>query len=157
MTRILRAYVIPAALSLLPSEMASPEAAALLLAIAQQESGCIARTQMDGGPARGYWQAEQGGMIRGVLGHPQTADLARALWRDLDYHAEPTAWAVYDAVQHNDVLAAGIARLGLLTLPGALPDRADVIGGWRQYLAAWRPGKPRPNDWPASWRIGWEA
>jgi hypothetical protein len=152
--RLIRDYAIPAALSTLPPAMASRDAAALLLAIARQESDGECRVQV-GGPARGYWMFEQGGGVRGVLSHPKTADLARTVWRALDYPNVPTTWAVYDALRHNDVLAAAFARLLLWTLPDALPGQADPDTGWRLYVSAWRPGKPRQERWAESWRIGW--
>jgi hypothetical protein len=153
-TRLIRDYAIPAALSLLPPAMTSREAAALLMAIAQQESDGEYRAQV-GGPARGYWMFEQGGGIHGVLAHPKTADLARTVWRALDYPNTPTAWAVYDALRHNDVLAAAFARLLLWTLPEELPTADAPNAGWACYMRAWRPGKPRPEKWAASWRTGW--
>ncbi len=156
MIRLLRDYAIPAALSVLPPAMTSPEASAFLLAVAQQESGCEYRAQI-GGPARGFWMFEQGGGIRGVLSHPKTADLARTVWRTLGYTGQPTPWGCYDAIRHNDVLAGAFARLLLWTLPDALPAKDDAGTGWRLYMSAWRPGKPRPERWPESWRIGWEG
>lgn len=156
MIRLLRDYAIPAALSVLPPAMTSREASALLLAIAQQESGCEYRAQI-GGPARGFWMFEQSGGVRGVLNHAKTADLARTIWRTLGYTGQPTPWGCYDAIRHNDVLAGAFARLLLWTLPGRLPTRDEPDCGWRNYIAGWRPGRPRHETWAESWRIGWEG
>lgn len=138
------AYVIPAAFSFLPANMDSPEARRMLLAIGLQESRFKHRRQIRG-PARGYWQFERGGGVMGVLLHGATAGMARAACDALNYR--PDGWAVYDALEDNDTLACIFARLLLWTLPDALPT--DPEAGWDQYLAAWRPGKPHPETWPA--------
>lgn len=152
--RLLRLAIRPA-LDLLPSSMASREAEALLLSIAWQESEMRHRAQVPVPYARGYWQFERGGGVAGVLRHPVTAPHARALCGVLDIGAD--TGPVYEALQHQDVLAAGFARLLLWTLPGPLPGRAQRDTGWAQYLAAWRPGKPHERRWPQSWTVGWTA
>ena len=58
-------YTLPSAFALLPPAMDTPDARVLLLAIGLQESKFSHRLQI-GGPARGYWQFEQGGGVRGV-------------------------------------------------------------------------------------------
>lgn len=156
---LLRIGIRPA-LSLLPPAMSSAEAEAFLLAIAIQESdGLRARRQYLGGPARSFWQAEEGGGFKGVLTHPATAAHARALCRTLV--VPPTYTAVYVAIEFHDVLAAGFARLLLWTLPSRLPRRHEPDEAWRQYAdkdtGAWRPGKPHPSKWPASWAQAWQA
>lgn len=151
--RLLRLAVRPA-LSMLPARMTSPESEAMLMAIAWQESRMQHRRQVLG-PARSYWQAEQDGGFRGVLTHRATAGYARVLCDALDVPATHTA--VYVAVEYQDVLAAGFARLLLWTLPGRLPRRAEQDAAWSQYLDAWRPGRPHARTWPTSWDIGWRA
>src|SRR5690606_12018619 len=69
--------LIEAGLALLPEPDSSREARAMLLAIALQESRFMHRRQI-GGPARGYWQFEVGG-VRGVMTHRHTSTLAREL------------------------------------------------------------------------------
>ena len=110
-----------------------------------------------GGPARGFWQFENGGGVVGVLAHKQTSVIARDALEALAYPRGIPPWSVYDALAHNDVLACVFARLLLWTLPGQLPsvDRRD--DGWSAYLAAWRPGKPHIERWDSSWSIGWEV
>lgn len=149
----LRQIVIPAAFALLPPEMASPEATALLMAIALQESGCTARRQV-GGPARGYWQFEVNG-VRAVMAHPACYKPMNAATDALGYTYDSTD--LYVALEHNDVLAAIFARLLIWSDPHALPPATDPDAGWKVYVAAWRPGTPRPADWPANFAHGWQA
>ena len=140
----MRDHVMPAAFSLLPEGMDSEDARVMLLAIGLQESRFDHRVQI-GGPARGFWQFEKGGGIRGVLGHHATKYHAMSACRHLRYFdADDEA---YNAIAHNDVLACVFARLLLWSLPQPLPTSSD--DGWDQYLAAWRPGKPHPETWAA--------
>ena len=71
--------VIPAALALLPPQMDTQEARAMLIAIALQESRLTYRKQI-GGPARGLHQFETGG-VRAVLRHAATEAHAFVLVR----------------------------------------------------------------------------
>lgn len=52
----------------------------------------------------------------------------------------PVATAVHPALEVDDVLAAGFARLLLWTDPHRLPAVGDVEGAWQLYLRTWRPG-----------------
>lgn len=133
------------ALALLPAAMDTPAARVELLAIGLQESRFIDRRQLVGkppkptGPAKSFWQAEQGGgMVRGVRLHVATASLAALLYRARGVQANDAA--IWDAIENDDVLAAGLARLLLWSEPGALPAPADEQGAWQLYLRAWRPG-----------------
>jgi len=149
----LHRYILPAAYQMLPPEMASDAATALLLAIALQESKAAHRRQVRG-PARGFWQFELGGLA-GVRRHEASAPhLARAL-AALHYPATLSTADAAAAIEHNDVLAGVYARLLLWTLPDPLPGPDDVEIGWAQYLAAWRPGKPHPEIWPAHVLTAW--
>jgi hypothetical protein len=145
-----RDYVIPAAFSLLPGEMGSPGAAQMLLAIGLQESRFAHRRQI-GGPARGYWQFEAGGGTRGVLSHQASSVLAVAMLRRLGYSPDLGFAGVHAVLEHNDILACVFARLLLWTLPVPLPAPDAGDEGWRQYMAAWRPGKPHPETWAMHW------
>lgn len=136
---------IEPALALLP-QMDRRAAKIMLAAIALQESGIKHRRQV-GGPARGYWQFEQGGGVRGVLNHPASSPHIRRVLKELDYSSESSPADCYAAIEHNDILAAAFARLLLWTDPAPLPDDAD--GAWNLYLRTWRPGKPHPGTWPA--------
>lgn len=152
MIELVRDYVIPQAYAVLPKEMQSREATAMLLAIGLQESRFLHRRQLPVGPARGFWQFERGGGVHGVLSHPSTAEHARHALKLLRYPYLVTFDAereIWEALEHNDVLAAVFARLLLWTLPEALPMPEQTEEGWRQYLDAWRPGKPHRASWPS--------
>lgn len=142
------------ALSLLPPEMTSPAAKALMLTIALQESRLEHRRQI-GGPARGFWQFEVNGTL-GVLNHDKSRTLALQSLKLLGYQ-DVFAEEVHPLLEHNDVLAAIFARLLLWTLPMPLPVRRRVSEGWDQYLEAWRPGRPHPGTWGENWQDAWEA
>lgn len=121
------------------------EALVELLAIGLQESRFIYRRQI-GGPARSFWQFEQGGGVKGVLNHEATQAKARALCAAREVDATPAA--VYNRLEHDDVLGAGFARLLLLSDPRPLPGLGKADDAWSYYLRNWRPGKPHPQTWP---------
>lgn len=141
------------ALAYLPAGTSSPQAESMLAAIALQESGIRHRRQV-GGPARGFWQFERAGVV-GVMTHAASREHAQSLRVSLAYPPRMSAQSVLEAIEHNDILAAGMARLLLWTLPGRLPLEAEAAQGWSQYLSAWRPGRPRPETWEATWRAAW--
>lgn len=150
----IRERAIAPALALLPARMSSPEAEVMLLAIGLQESRFQHRRQLVGspprptGPAKSFWQAELGGgMVTGLLRYHDDSvrDLAVGLCavRGVD----PSPRAVWDAIERDDVLAAGLARLLLWTDPGRLPRLGDADGAWQLYVRTWRPGKPHRSTW----------
>lgn len=138
------ATAINPALLLLPARMDSPAARVQMVANGLQESRLIHRRQI-GGPARGLWQFERGGGVLGVLRHSLTA--AHAVTLCVARSVPPLAQDVYAQLEHDDVLAAGFARLLLWSDPSALPTIGDVDGAWRLYLRTWRPGKPHRATW----------
>ncbi|NMK48065.1 hypothetical protein [Achromobacter sp. Bel] len=138
--------VINPALALLSAGMDSPEARVMLLAIGLQESRFLHRRQI-GGPARGLWQFEQGGGVRGVLAHPASRDAAQRICAAC--RVAPAAASVYPVLETDDVLACAFARLLLWTDAKRLPSVDDSSGAWSLYLRTWRPGKPHPQTWPA--------
>lgn len=145
-------FVLPAAFSILPATMHSPEAEALLLAIGLQESRFVHRRQV-GGPARGFWQFELGG-VRAVMAHERTnadVSLAAAALRYPGSRPEE----LLEAIEHNDCLAAVLARCLLWTLPAPLSSEHDAAGGWELYLDAWRPGKPHRETWDNCYQRAW--
>lgn len=148
----LLALGIDPALTLLPPRMTSDDARAMILAIALQESKCQHRRQLHGGPARSYVQFERAG-IAGVLSHRASAGHAVNVCQLLDIEASIDG--VYTAIEFNDVLMATFARLLLWTLPRPLPLRDEVDEAWRDYLEAWRPGKPHPETWRAHYADAW--
>jgi len=156
---VIKTAVVPA-LDILPRAMDSTPARVMLLAIGQQESGFAVRRQYGNGPARGFWQFEQGtqksrGGVWGVYLHD-----ASRYWLSVLCAARHVAFdpvAVYNALEHDDVLAAGVARLLLFTDPMKLPAVDDGPGAWALYLRTWRPGKPRPETWAGYHRAAVKA
>jgi hypothetical protein len=154
------------ALSLLPNAMDSADARVMLYAIGLHESRFKHRRQIikkngqlvPEGPAKGFWQFERGGGCKGVLTHPASRHHAAALCTR--YGVNATARDLWDALEHNDVLAAGIARLLLWTDPKPLPQRFEPRAeaqGWCYYERVWRPGKPHPETWDDCWRAAVKA
>ena len=151
MLELARTYTLPAALSLLPTRMDTTLARRYLLAIALQESRFEHRRQI-GGPARGFWQFERGGVL-GLIRHPATAPHLQSAVVALKYDAEMAMddVGIHAAIEHNDILACVLARLNLWWLPA--PLAADQEGAWGQYVSAWRPGRPHPATWGVCWRM----
>lgn len=148
----IRAGLDPA-LALLPVEMDSVRARAFVVAVCLQESQLQHRRQGGGGPARGYPQFEKAGIL-GVLTHHASKDSAADVCQALDI--KPQVAPVYAAIEFNDVLASAFARLLVWTIPDPLPRRGQRDPSWHQYLAAWKPGKPRPDDWPENYTKAWD-
>lgn len=90
------------------------------------------------GPARGLWQFEAGGGIKGVLNHRKTSEYIRGICEHYNVPAEPIA--CWHAIEHNDVLAACFARLLLWSDPFEMPKYQDAEGAFALYLRTWRPG-----------------
>jgi len=143
-------------MALLGKNFDSIPARVMLLAIGLQESALTARYQvLNGGgkgPARGLWQFEQGtrasrGGVWGVYLHEQSMEPLRLLCRTRDVSFDPKP--IWERLEHDDVLAAGVARLMLWTNPKPLPKLGDVNAGWDYYESTWRPGKPHPEKWPS--------
>jgi len=146
--------VINPGLALLPPGFDSLPARAMLLAIGQQEGDRFrARAQYHGGPARGFFQFERGGGVKGVLAHPSTKIVHSVLDR-LQYK-DHSPEACHTAIEHNDALATVFARLLLYTLPGALCCSGEFDESWARYIAAWRPGKPHRATWNEYYDNAW--
>lgn len=146
------ANAIDPALALLPGAMDTSEVRVLLLAIGLQESRLTHRRQIVGdpprpiGPAKGLWQFERAGGCKGVIEHP-----ASRYWMHrvcAAHGVAPTSFALWNAIERDDVLAAAAARLLLFTDPKRLPVLGDEAGAWALYLRTWRPGKPHRQTWP---------
>lgn len=142
---IMRTAIEPA-LALLPASMDSRQARLELLNIGLQESRFLYRRQVNG-PARGFWQFEQGGGCRGVVAHPAARAPMRAVCKARG--VEFGVGSIYSNLDIDDVLAAGAARVLLFTDPAPLPDYDDAQGGWDLYVRVWRPGHPRRESWDA--------
>jgi hypothetical protein len=128
------------------ASMANENAIRLMYAIGFQESRFLYRRQR-GGPARGFWQFEKGG-IEAVLGHKTTGDIARDIMCNMCMF-DADADYIIQAIEYNDVLAAVFARLLLFTSPKLIPTfcMANKDELWQYYLETWRPGKPRYETW----------
>lgn len=152
---VLNTAVVPA-LKLLPGNMGGDKPAVMLLAIGLQESRFEHRFQVvqgkpgAKGPARGFWQFERGtrasrGGVWGVYLHQASRGHLATLCTARGVRFEPDA--IYAAIETDDVLAAGVARLLLWTDPKALPVVGNNDAAWNLYLRTWRPGKPHPATW----------
>lgn len=128
---------------------ASPEATVMLLAIGMQETGFLTRIQYGNGPARSFWQFEQGGGVKGVLNHHAVGSVAKKVCDFFGLPVEPKA--VWKAMETNDVLGAAMARLLLYSSPKALPKLGEQDAAWKMYENNWRPGRPHPDKWPANY------
>lgn len=130
------------------------DAKRIMLAIAQQESGAglTARYQnapsTSPGPARGFWQFEQGGGVVGVLEHNGSKTLAKAICDSCVVPAQKEA--VWRSLEGHDDLSVAFARLLLYTDPRPLPVTEQ--DGWDYYIRNWRPGRPHPENWGVNWR-----
>jgi hypothetical protein len=141
--REIRNGALAEALLLLPAKMASPLAELQLLATTLQEDPEQRRRQWPTGPARGLWQFELGteksrGGVWGIFLHDASLEALRDLCAARGVAFEPEA--IYKRLQHDDVLAAGCARLLLYTDPRKLPALGEVGAAWELYLRTWRPG-----------------
>ncbi|MDO8421577.1 MAG: hypothetical protein Q7S99_05395 [Parvibaculum sp.] len=123
----------------------------LLLAIALQESALRHRKQV-GGPARGFWQFERGG-VAGVSRHGASSAKFKDACTAFLY--PPTVDDVYGVIADNDALACVVARLLLYTHAKAIPETGPE--GWAYYEWLWRPGKPHPETWAKNWAAAVDA
>lgn len=128
---------IRAGLALLPATMSTRNARLMLHAINRQENPKRLEQQV-GGPARGDYQFERGGGVKGVLAHKSSSARASEVCLALDVN--PDAESIYQAIGTQPVLAAALARLLLWTDPKPLPKAGDEQGAWELYLRVWRPG-----------------
>ncbi len=146
------------AMLLLPAKMESGLARVHLVAIGLKESDLRARAQIGGGPARGLWQFElgsraKGGGVWGVFLHAASREPLRQLCLERGVQFSPAE--IYAALERDDVLAAGVARLLLWTDRQALPK--TQASAWQLYAKrTWCPGTPRPEKWPPSWQAAVE-
>jgi len=142
------AQILNPGLAMLPLAMDTPRARVQLLAMTLQEDPQQRRRQMGNGPARGLWQFERGGGVKGVMNHHATTGHAHRLCaeRNVAWDAA-TIWA---RLEFDDLLACGFARLLLYSDPKPLPAIDDADAGWGLYMRTWRPGKPHPEKWPGN-------
>lgn len=124
------------------------EARVMLMAIAGQESNWDARRQY-GGPARSYWQFEQGGGVAGVL--RLLPHQVQAVCDALDIPCDSNT--IFEAMAWNSALGCSMARFLLYTDYAPLPAVGQVQAAWDMYLRNWRPGAPHPDVWPDKYAI----
>ena len=146
--------ILVPAMKLLPTKMNTDKSNVMLLAIGLQESRLTHRKQI-GGPAKGLWQFEKGGGVKGVLTHSASAGLAKTILETRGY--EPNINTAYDALEHDDILACVFARLLLWTDPRPLPELGEDRRAWDLYLRVWRPGKPHEATWADLYKSAVEA
>lgn len=126
----------------------------MLITIALQESGPDLNARYQGspssspGPARGWWQFEQGGGVAGVLAHFSTEVLSKEVCNRCS--VQPDSPAVWRALEGHDLLATSFARMLLFTDPAAIPTAPAP--SWEMYMRLWRPGKPHPETWGKNWQ-----
>jgi len=157
MIELFARYIIPAAYSILPPEMNSRRATAMLLAIGLIESGFRERRQLGGGPARSFMMFERGGGVRGIVTHPDTRDHLRAALVALRYEKMiGQTVLIYQVLEHNDILSAVAARLLLWTVPSPLPARGAYDHAWQNYVDGWRPGKPHRSAFNGHFDHAWD-
>lgn len=140
------------ALLRLPRAMDSDAARVMLLAIGLQESRFQYRYQKlagrpyEKGPARGFWQFERAGGVRGVMEHPSTKDQAELICKARDVPFDDVL--IHSRLETDDILAATFARLLLWSDPRPIPKvDAGHSETWDCYMRNWRPGKPHRNTW----------
>lgn len=146
---VLETIIIPA-LNLLPPRMDTPSARVTMLTICGQEAAFKHRFQVlndptKKGPARGLWQFESGGGVKGVLGHAASRDEARAACTVRSINPDDRN-AVWLGLETSDALAAIFARLLLWTDPQAMPIVGDEERAYQLYLRTWRPGAHARGD-----------
>jgi hypothetical protein len=130
------------------------EVQVLLLAIAGQESAWQNIGQSGGGPGRGPFQFEPETCLE-ILNNVATSRPAEIVCAALS--VAPTEGAVYSQIIAQPSLATAFARLDLYANPRPLPQLGDRQGAWLYYMDTWRPGKPRPDDWPVNYQAALAA
>ncbi|HWL67133.1 MAG TPA: hypothetical protein VNS22_01985 [Geminicoccus sp.] len=154
-------------------QIASREAVVMLTAIGLQESALTHRRQLhdaDPGPgvdlqpiqtpglgAYGLWGFEYSG-IRLTLRHAKVRALRNIIeaLTSVGLDPDPDARSANASrIMADDKAALWLARLYLLTDNQALSLDADEM--WVVYKRVWNPGKPRPEHWPANFKLALDA
>ncbi len=161
MSNIVRMAINEALTEQLPVRFNTQAARLMMLAIQKQEDPEERRYQLvkrtDGtlpqnvvgpksakGPARSLWQFEAGGGVNGVLTRKATSEHIRIICAH--YNVPATAKACWEAIEHNDVLAACFARLLLWSDPLPLPKVNEPEKAFDLYIRTWRPGAYTRGD-----------
>jgi hypothetical protein len=133
-------------LGLLPWQMNTQDAWALLLTFGMQESLLQHRRQLirragrlvPEGPAKGLWQFERGGGCKGIVEHHTSRYWTHHICKVRGVQFNATG--LWNGLETDDVLAAAAARLLIFTDPHRLPVASDERGAWNLYIRVWRPG-----------------
>lgn len=161
-TKLAHDFLFPATLALFPARYNTAPARAMMLTTGDQESDFTHREQLVGARqwwnstsliAASFWMFELSAVTR-VLNHYTVGALAKHVCEILGY--PPIPEVVHRAMVHNDILAVAFARLLIYTYPGPLPGPDQPTEAWNQYIACWRPGKPRPERWNERYSRAWD-
>jgi len=123
-----------------------------IIAVSMQESGLVTRRQFGGGPARGYLQFEQYGVILDIVTRRNGSRFARMFNLTLNEYMtlKETATELYVAVEYNDILGVMMMidkyRLDHISIANDTTDDQR----WDAYIKTWAPGKPRREHWGIS-------
>lgn len=106
--------------------------ASLVAAIGHQESAYDLIAQMNGGPARGYWQMEpftHDDCWQNYLRYPRQSKMATALRGMV-----PPDAVLSDQLVSNTAYAAGMCAVKCLRAPTAIPDNAQAQANfWKRF------------------------
>lgn len=143
------------ALGLLGPKCDTPKSRLQVLVSCLQESGLKDRQQVGGGPGHGLAQFEGGPLsaTAQVLKHGYARTAAVCLARKVSC----TRPAIHAALLTDDVLAAALARVLLLTDAKPLPEIGDEDGAWDCYIRNWHPGKPDRKRFAKNYPIALQA
>lgn len=155
--QLLQAVIRPALASCAAAvdepRLADPRAAALLVAIAIQESDLRYLRQYPTGPARSWWQIEP--LTGGLAMRRATAALGEP-WRRL-LHLHGLDGPLHETLTAWPLSAAVAARLLLWHDPRRLPDLGAQDAAWDVYIGCWRPGRPHAQTWPRAYAEAMDA
>lgn len=144
--------IIPA-LKELGGTLESPGAAVFLLAWCLQESGATLTARVQAGrkhnPALGLPQLEYGEQAMTALVIRKYPEFRE--WLLANGYPDDDSEAVRQAARDDDKLAIIIARLGAYASSKPMPVVGDAQAAWVLYFDTARPGKPRPEKWPANY------
>jgi len=154
--------VIYPALVVLPSNMDTSAAHAMLLAAALHQSGLHWRRAhndtREAWPERSFWGLTEAD-IRAALTDPNTDDLAAMACREAKL--APVTRTVHRALEQGayDRLACQLARLRLWSDPKPLPRaRYDAEGeAFLCFTRTFQPRERRASNWREYWRAAVEA
>lgn len=125
LTQVKELIVIPALYGM-GIKYSSPAAVNLVLGTGNKESGYIYLTQLDGGPARGFWEMEKAthdDIYATFLNLPAQAELLRYVQSLLVPVFDPFAQMVW-----NLLYAAVMCRIKYWRSPRSLPIFTDAVG-----------------------------